>query len=413
MDIAVVTRILNAFLTVLSAGYGRTLPEALWLLQRLATIELVLLGIWWALGQQEALANLLSKMLWFGALLWFLTAWPTLSLAFVNSLIQAGLVMGGSRIALHEFLNPSVILEHGMRVIQVILARIASYTGLWSAAANLPETMLLGIAALGIWCAFFILAAQVFVKILEFYMMSLVVVILLPFGMFRHTSFLAEKAFAVVIGSGISLAVLAVITSLALPVMATLQMSNPPTLNDAFTILAASGLIALLAWQGPALAAGLMSGAPALSAATLAQGTLAAGAAALLGGGATYMASRGIISATQQATTGVAALGTAARQGGLGGVGRLAQRVGSDLTQATIGNFRAATQRGHDYAQNAIGPTQLSLFRTTGGHRPSGGGGGGSGHHVNTPVWAMRLAQASLPPGAHPQGGMHVPLNKP
>ena len=125
MDAGLLTRIMNALLTVMTAGFGRTLPEALWLLQRFAVLEMVLVGIWWALGHQEALATLVSKMLWFGALLWFLTSWPALSQAFVQSLIQAGLLMGGDRITLHDFLNPSALFEHGQRVMAVIVHREA------------------------------------------------------------------------------------------------------------------------------------------------------------------------------------------------------------------------------------------------------------------------------------------------
>ena len=401
-DIGIVTKILNAFIFVLSGGFGRTLPEALWLMQRLVILEVVLLGAWWALGQQEALAQLISKTLWFGAIRWFLTAWPSLSLAFVQSLIQVGIRIGGSAMTLHEFLDPSAIMHHGLSVIGVIFTRLTSFSGL-SAVMNIPELFILGLAAMGIWLLSSVLAAQVFVKVMEFYVAATVVVILLPFGAFRHTAFLAEKAFAVVIGSGIGLAVLAVITSLVLPFLVTLQVSANPTLYEAFTVLTASGLLGLLAWQAPAMAAGLLAGAPSLSAATLAQGVVSATATTVLGVAAVDRLSRGIMGAAQQATAGGAAVGTALRHGGIRGFGQLTMRTGSDLTQATIGNFRAASRRGQQYAQDAMA-----------GAGPGTGSGSSMGPRpprLDRPVLAYSLARRAIPPSASPQGGVHVPLN--
>jgi type IV secretion system protein TrbL len=401
-DIGIVTKILNALIFVLSGGFGRTLPEALWLMQHLVILEVVLLGAWWALGQQEALAQLISKTLWFGALLWFLTAWPSLSLAFVQSLVQVGIQIGGSSITLHEFLDPSAIMQHGLSVIGTIFTRLTSFSG-FSAVMNIPELFILGLAAMGIWLAFFILAAQVFIKTIEFYLASTIVVILLPFGAFRHTAFLAEKAFAVVIGSGIGLAVLAVITSLILPFLVTLQVSADPTLYETFTVLTAAGLLGLLAWQAPGMAAGLLAGAPSLSAATLAHGAMAATATTLLGAAAVDRLSRGIMGAAQQATAGGAAIGTALRHGGVRGLGQLTTQAGRDLTQATIGNFRAASQRGQQYAHHAM----------SSGEGPGTGAGArvGSRPPRDRPAWALGLAQRVIPPPASPQGGVHVPLN--
>lgn len=398
MDLSILSRLLNAFIFVLSGGYARILPEALWLLQRLAIIEIVLLGAWWALGNEEGIAKLIKLTLWFGLLLWFLTSWPTISDAILKGLIQVGLDIGGTPMSTAEFLNPSGIMAHGMRVIGVIFTKLTSYSGL-GAVMSLPQLFIMGLAAIGIWLAFFVLAAQVFVKILEFYIAAVVVVILLPFGALRHTAFLCEKAFGVVIGTGISLSVLAVVESLILPVFVTLQIGAEPSLYDAFTILTVAGIMGILAWQAPALAAGIMSGAPSLTAATMAQGAVALAATTALGAAGVDRAARGLMAMTQSATQGGAALRTALQQGGMQGVQRLAERAGADLVGPTIARFQDAVRAGSAYGQGAVtGQWSMRQVRS------------GSGS-MGAPAWARRMAHRAIPPQAHPSGGVHVPLD--
>jgi type IV secretion system protein TrbL len=397
MDLVILSRILNSFIFVLSGGYARVLPDALWLLQRLAIIELVIVGAWWALDHDEGLAKLIKLTLWFGVLLWFLRSWKTISDTFLRSLIQVGLNIGGTPMTTAEFLNPSGIMDHGMRVIGIIFTKLTSYSG-WGAVFNLPELFLMGLAALAIWVAFFILAAQVFVKVLEFYIAATIAVILLPFGALRYTAFLAERAFAVVIGAGISLAVLALVESLILPVFVALQIGANPSLYDAFTILSVAGLMGVLAWNAPGMAAGIMAGAPALTAATLGQGVVAAGTAMTGSAMMVDRMARTMMEGTRRATAGAAALGTAVREGGAIGMAQLSGRAAADLVGPTVQGYRAAVQRGSQYARGAISGEWTMRA------------GSGRAASMGAPMWAQRLSR-SMPPQARPGGHTHVSLD--
>src|SRR3546814_2316803 len=62
--------------------------------------------------------------------------------------------------------------------------------------------------------AFFILAVQMFVCILEFKLTSLAGFILVPFALWNRTSFLAERVLGNVVSSGIKVMVLAVIVGI-------------------------------------------------------------------------------------------------------------------------------------------------------------------------------------------------------
>ncbi|MFK9307187.1 type IV secretion system protein, partial [Escherichia coli] len=59
--------------------------------------------------------------------------------------------------------------------------------------------------------AFFILAIQLFVTLIEFKLTTLAGFVLIPFGLFGKTAFMAERVLGNVVSSGIKVLVLAVI----------------------------------------------------------------------------------------------------------------------------------------------------------------------------------------------------------
>ena len=62
--------------------------------------------------------------------------------------------------------------------------------------------------------AFFILAIQLFVTLIEFKLTTLAGFVLIPFGLFGKTAFAAERVLGNVISSGVKVMVLAVIVGI-------------------------------------------------------------------------------------------------------------------------------------------------------------------------------------------------------
>src|SRR5258708_6950481 len=92
--------------------------------------------------------------------------------------------------------------------------------------------------------------------------------VLVPFGLFGRTAFLAEKVLGNVVSSGIKILVLAVIIGIGSTIFSqfTTGFNNPPTISDALTlILAALSLLGLTIF-GPGIANGLIAGGPQLGA---------------------------------------------------------------------------------------------------------------------------------------------------
>lgn len=380
------TDMMNAFLFVLSGGYGRILPDALWLAQRFLTLELVMLFLYMAFGRGDGIGGLLFKVLSLLAIIWFLRVWPEVSLAFLEMMVHAGIQIGGGTLTVRDFLNPSAVMQHGMETIGVVFTSLTTAMG-FSGVMRLPELFILGLASFGIWLCYFVLAAQVFVRVLIFYLSSAVVVFLLPFGVWRPTAFMAEKAFALVIGTGISLAVLAVVTSMTLPFLVTMKFKGDPNLWQAFNLMSISGLMGILAWKAPEVAAGIMSGAPSLSATTLAHGAVSMAATVGTAGAAGSSLARAAVGMTQQAVKAGAAVGTAARLGGLRGLGNLASSAASQAGNAAFGGFRMAASQGAQFARGGMTFT------------PGASGGGAPGG------WARGWRPSRMvPPEERPQG---------
>jgi len=89
------TLTLQNFIAAFSGGYGRLQGSVNSLLGILVGIEVVLLGLWSALGGGENVVGVFKKILHIGAWVWIVQSYPSLCKAFVESLVHAGLLAGG------------------------------------------------------------------------------------------------------------------------------------------------------------------------------------------------------------------------------------------------------------------------------------------------------------------------------
>lgn len=119
-----------------------------------------------------------------------------------------------------------------------------------------------------------ITALQLILTRLEFWTVALILVPIIPFGVFKHTRFLFERAIGAIFNLGIKMAVVSFICIIASPMIKGLvsQVDDSWTLSAVgtnivlmFTILFGTLLLAVMAWKIPAMAAGLLNGQPSLS----------------------------------------------------------------------------------------------------------------------------------------------------
>jgi type IV secretion system protein TrbL len=265
--------------------------------------------------------------------------------------------------------------------------------------------------------SFFVMAIQLFVSLIEFKLTTLAGFVLVPFGLFGRTAFLAERVLGNVVSSGIKILVLAVIIGIGSTIFNqfTSGFNNPPTISDALTlILAALSLLGLTIF-GPGIANGLIAGGPQLGAGAAvgtglaAAGIGAAGIAATAGGVA---AAGGAIAGTARAGTSVAGGATAAyRAGGATGVAQTAGSVAmSPLHRAAAG------------LKESFAAGERAVMR--GGSQAAAGGSGSSTTSDSAPAWAQRMkrsqsinrgvtaADHAIRSGDRPSGGSQVDLSE-
>src|ERR1700681_2701112 len=133
---------------------------------------------------------------------------------------------------------------------------------------NFIQIAILLIAWLIVVISFFIIAIQLFVSLIEFKLTTLAGFVLVPFGLFGRTAFLAEKVLGNVVSSGVKILVLAVIVGIGSTIFSqcTSGFNNPPTIADALTLILAALSLLGLSIFGPGIANGLIAGGPQLGA---------------------------------------------------------------------------------------------------------------------------------------------------
>lgn len=296
--------LMAVFSNTVSAGFSALQGPVNGVFGLLIALVVALSGIQWALSpSREILAAGFGKILLIGAFAWLINDWQALSETIYAGFLELGLTAGGGDLSRADFLNPGAILGEGWRIVKALGDIPAPVENPFDIAGNLTDALILGLAMIGIMLAFAVLALQIIVSLVEFKIVTLGGFVLLPFGIWSKSAFLAERPLGYVVSSGLKVLALAIVISGARTVFDQLQPSANPDIYEALTILVAAILLAMLALFIPNLASALVTGGPALGAGALATGGLAVGGAGLLTGA-------GLVG------TGVVAGGAAARLAG-------------------------------------------------------------------------------------------------
>lgn len=371
-DLNVIDRFMQAFIRYIDSGFGLLGNDVGFLTATLIGIDITLAGLFWAMGGDDnVLGRFLKKILYIGAFAFILNSFSTLADIIFKSFAQAGLTAGGGTLSADDLLRPGQVASTGFSAAWPLLEQASSMMGFVSFFENFLTIMVLLFAWAIVILAFFILAVQMFVTIIEFKLTSLAGFILVPFALWNRTSFLAERVLGNVVSSGIKVMVLAVIVGIGSNFFAeftTSMQGQEPDLGAAMSL--ALGALSLfgLGIFGPGIASGLVAGAPQLGAGA-ALGT-AAGAAGvtMLAGGATMGAASaiggGALGAVRAGTSMGSAASTAYTLGkeagpaptmsaGLGGVARAAGNAARDRASSALRLGEAASS-GRTAAWNAL-----------------------------------------------------------
>ncbi len=304
------------FSNTISAGFDALQGSVNGVFGLLIVLVVALTGIQWALSpNREVLASGFGKVLLIGAFAWLINDWQQLSETVYAGFLELGLTAGGGSLSREEFLNPGAILAQGWEIVKALGETPAPVDNPLDIVGNMADALILGLAMIGIMLAFAVLALQIIVSLLEFKIVTLGGFVLLPFGIWNKSAFLAERPLGYVVSSGLKVLALAIVVSGARAIFDQLQPSANPDIYEALTILVAAILLAMLALFIPNLASALVTGGPALGAGAALTGALAVGGAGALAGA-------GIAGAGAMAGGGAARLSGSARAAAGAGSGR-------------------------------------------------------------------------------------------
>lgn len=322
--------------------------------------------------ENNIIGTFVKKVLYVGFFALVLNNFAFLADVIFNSFAQLGLNATGGTIAAADLLRPGFVANTGFTAGHPLLTEIGNLTGPVGFFVNIVTISILFLAWLITLFAFFFLAIQLFVTVIEFKLTTLAGFVLIPFALWNKTSFLAERVLGNVVASGIKLMVLAVIVGIGSTLFGAVTAEITPgavTLEDAATVILASMALLALGIFGPGIAAGLVSGAPQLGAGAVVGTAAGVGAGALAGGAV----AAGALRAGGSAATGAVKAGAA-----MTGGASMAYSMGKTASGATGVAGVAAGMSGVAQAGAAsiAGGARSAMGKATGPLRRSFQSGG-------------------------------------
>lgn len=353
-NLNVIDQFLSVFIRYIDGGFGLVAGDVYHLASILIALDVTLAGLFWALGgEDDVIARLVRKTLFVGTFAFIINQFSMLSGIIFQSFAKLGLTAGGSSLSADDLLKPGQLAAIGFQAAWPLLDQASKLMGFTTFFDNFVEIAVLVMAWLGVVCAFFILAVQLFVTILEFKLASLGGFILVPFALWNRTGFLAERVLGHVVASGIKVMVLGVIVGIGTGFFSqfvdALRGQEPDIAQAATLVLASLALLGLGVF-GPSVASGLVSGGPQLGAGSAIGTTALAGA----GLGAATVGARAL------ASGGVAAIRAASTMpvaSGLAPAGASPTPAGDVGASVTAGASNAATAATGSTSSSTAGPS--------------------------------------------------------
>ena len=406
----VIDQFLSVFTRYIDSGFGLLGGEVAFVATTLIVIDVTLAALFWSWGaDDDIMARLVKKTLFVGVFAYLISNWNDLARIVFESFAGLGLRASGTGFTTAELLQPGRVAQTGLDAGRPLLDSISNLMGYWSFFENFIQIACLLFAWALVLLAFFLLAVQLFVTLIEFKLTTLAGFVLIPFGLFGKSAFMAERVLGNVISSGVKVLVLAVIIGIGSTLFAQFTAGfggNPPNIDQAMAIVLAALSLLGLGIFGPGIANGLVSGGPQLGAGAAVGTGLAAGGMAAVGGAALGAAAGGAAGGVAAAARGGASLaggastayslgaagqsGASAVASGLGGIASTGAKAAASPLK------RAATKAGG--LQESYRSGARTAFALTGGSTSGGSAAEAASQAIpspdSPPDWARRIRRS-------------------
>ena len=421
--------ILNYFKGHLIKGGKNLMPVAISLSLLLMTIQIA--TTWTLYEGQLRMFELIKEVIRFSFILFLIYNFEYLANTFIEGWMYFGGIASGifnfsadaKAIAAHPIYNPSHLVDVGWACISQVFAKGTSVV-------HPINSLLILVCGIVAYIGVVFIALQITITLLEYYMVTCLGVILLPFGLLRYTHFLYNKLIQGIFTFGIKLMVVYFIAGLGgkvlddlgsvisknnasadadrivsavdedIPGLMTPEMAgmitgtgisaNSVNFGDVLNFMLLFIVMGYLVWKIPSLVAGMISGSPQMEAGAVAGAAMGFAAGAVLG--SSHLA--GNVAGTWAATSAKAGEGVSAAvdKGGGAASNALAHATqmpgssgSSPVAAVSAGGGKDNSQLG-DEAKNAMqGSTSVpaenaasALVSAGGGEAPASAGEGSS-----------------------------------
>ncbi len=185
----------------------------------IAAIELSIFGILWALKRGEIISDFILKVFKLGVIFFVITSFPYLMKVLINGFTTVA--FQSNQQAISFIFNPSELWQFGFNA-GISLLNLAVHYG----TLNVGMSFIYLSLGFGILLLFGLIAAHIMVIIVGFYVVSLIALLLLPFGAFTPARDMFEKGLQQIICAGVRVCVLILIISTAVMIWSQFQVDS-------------------------------------------------------------------------------------------------------------------------------------------------------------------------------------------
>ncbi|HCU05803.1 MAG: hypothetical protein A2X77_03595 [Gammaproteobacteria bacterium GWE2_42_36] len=226
IDPGVFTLVETTFLQRITDAFSTISLYASHLLYFFTIFELVVFGLLWAFSANSNWGSAVFKILKIGLILFILQNFSYLTGEVIQSFAQMGGSIARNNNVTNLLFNPSLIWQYGYNV-GVALLQSASMA---SSGIGFPLVQL--VIGLGILFVFGLLGIQIVLQIVGFYLVSLVALIFIPFGIFYPGHRLLTRAVQSVFKAGARVMVIIVVMSLMITILTSFNLDKIETLQN-------------------------------------------------------------------------------------------------------------------------------------------------------------------------------------
>ena len=247
-DVNFLTMFLEQFLLIIKTGTDTLKPYVWQLIGILAAIDLA--STWTLYSGEIRLSQMISRVIKVSAFCFLLFNYVEIIKMISTSLKAAGLLASGMNPETFTGFTPSHIIGKGLEISSQLFKSSSIGSNFFLSCLGIILTLF----------TYFIIGFQLILAVLEFNIFVCLGMVLIPFGLLQYTSFLWQSVMQNVFRYGIKLMITYFILGVSTSFINNAVSLNVTDFSTMMSQVIGMASIALLVWQIPALANGMIFG---------------------------------------------------------------------------------------------------------------------------------------------------------